>query len=258
MLVGYMHNYNKPTSLVKIISFIAKAKNINVVYFNSDGIDLNTDKITGSMLVGDKWRQTEMKIPSIIDVNAFALKHESEINHLSQHAYLTDTGNNRSKELIHNELQKDQSLSQYFSPERIYSKTNNGDPFDCRIHLEKNGQGEWEVAKNYVRIGLGENAVENVKKGTGIAEGKVFFKANYPDKAKQMHHKLKQLGLIFAKKVEEIRGVELATLGLDVDIDESGNLFVSNISSAPAPSLLSAEIAMLRSDYYNFLLHNRR
>ncbi|WP_152656803.1 YheC/YheD family protein [Oceanobacillus sp. CFH 90083] len=258
MLIGYMHNYNKPTSLVKIISFVAKAKGINVVYFNSGDIDLNSDKITGSILVGDRWRKTEIKIPSIIDVNAFALKHEPEIAHLAKHAYLTDNGKNRSKEFIYTSLQKDQELRKHFSKERMYSKTNNGDPFDCRVHLEKDGQGKWRIAKNYIRIGLGEDAIANVKKGTGIAEEKVFFQANYPDKAEEINQKLKQLGLTFAKKVEKIRGIELATLGIDVDIDENENLFVSNISSAPAPSLLSAEIAMLRSDYYKFLFNNKR
>lgn len=340
MLVGYMHNYKKPTSLVNIIALIAKAKGIDFVYFNSSGVDLNTKKIVGHTLVDNKWRKIKTRMPSIIDVNAYALKYKSEILHLAKHSYLTDNGTNRlTTEIILNELKKDSELKKYvptsivcssfsdikeflalykeiiISPidknseqnayyiisntssgntttyivknntihskitldklqalynqdisgmnyvvqQFISSKTKNGDPFDCRIHLEKNRRGNWVIAKNYIRIGLHENANSILKQdnSSGIAEADVFFKANYPESAKEIIEKLNNLGKEIALKVEEMRGIKLSTLGIDVAIDNSGNLFISKITSAPAPSILSSEIALLRTDYYQYLYDNK-
>ena len=37
----------------------------------------------------------------------------------------------------------------------VSSRSKTGDPFDCRVHVEKNGQGKWEPASMLVRIGIG-------------------------------------------------------------------------------------------------------
>lgn len=49
------------------------------------------------------------------------------------------------KELFNEHLSKKYILQKYISSHSL-----NGDPFDCRIHFEKNGQGKWEVAKMYI------------------------------------------------------------------------------------------------------------
>ncbi|MFD1064441.1 YheC/YheD family protein [Oceanobacillus locisalsi] len=140
----------------------------------------------------------------------------------------------------------------------VASSTPQGDPFDCRVHLEKNGQGKWVIAKKYIRIGIGQKIISNVNQGGGVADAKVFLKANnQPDIAKKMLTELDQLGLKLANKMEELRGVELANLGLDIGIENDGSLYVFEANTAPDISRLKAEVAMYRTDYYKYLIEHK-
>ncbi|WP_193065104.1 YheC/YheD family protein [Oceanobacillus oncorhynchi] len=341
MLAGYMDSYNSPTTLVNIIALVAKAKGINIIYFNEDGVDINKNKISGSIFIENKWMKVETKLPEFIDINGLTPDNEPVINHLAKHAYLTGDGNHlfSNKDFLI-ELAKDDDIKKYIAPsdncssfdiineylslyneiiitpvenqveqgifkitkkvtkknlfghkttyivyynssqdemsleelksfynnnikgskhtiqQNLLSTTNNGDPFDCKIHLEKNGEGEWQIAKNFIRIGLGSNAISNVKQGAGIADAKVFFKANYPEHAKTMLEKLNMLGLQLASKIEDLSNLRLANLGLEIVIDSKGNLYLSKIDSNFIPNLLFSDISLLRTDYYNFIRNN--
>ncbi|WP_077601528.1 YheC/YheD family protein [Oceanobacillus sojae] len=139
----------------------------------------------------------------------------------------------------------------------ITSRTPQGDPFDCRIHMEKNGKGEWVVAKKYIRIGIGQQVISNVNQGGGVAEARVFLKANYPDSAKKMLKELNQLGLKLATKMEQLREVEIPTVGFDIGIDRDGSFYVFEANGAPDTSRLRGEVAMYRTDYYKYLIKNK-
>ncbi|WP_080875279.1 YheC/YheD family protein [Oceanobacillus timonensis] len=130
------------------------------------------------------------------------------------------------------------------------------DPFDCRIHVEKNGSGKWEIAKIYVRIGIGQKVISNVNQGGGIADVKQFLTANFPDKQKVILKKLKGLGNAFPYKIEEVRNTELMTLGMDVGIDENGELYLFEVNSIPTVANIRAEVALLRCEYYKYLIKN--
>lgn len=342
VLVGYMDNNNAPASLVNIIAVIAKAKGINIIYFNPEGINLETNKIIGSILIGDNWVKSETDIPRIIDVEDFDSKqHDSIISHLAEHSYLIS---NDSQVLSSDEflvkLKKEEEIKKYITPSNvcdsfnvleeylnsydetliapsenrydidsykitknqpkktffgyktiytlssksfhkevtlkelelfynntikankyivqqyISSKTINGDPFDCRIHLEKNSSGEWQIAKNFIRIGLGPDAMFNVKDGSGIAESRVFFRANYPESSKKILRSLKTLALNFANNIEKLSQFTLTSIDLDIDIDVNKNLYISRINSSTSPDMLHSQIALLRTDYYNYLALN--
>lgn len=54
------------------------------------------------------------------------------------------------KLLIENVFQK-----RYIAQKYIHSKSKYGNPYDCRIHVEKNQHGKWEIAKMYIRVGIG-------------------------------------------------------------------------------------------------------
>src|SRR5699024_10738641 len=69
----------------------------------------------------------------------------------------------------------------YILQKYINSRSLQGDPFDCRVHMEKNGKGEWQLAKSYIRIGVGQKVVSNINQGGGIGDVKPFLEANYGD-----------------------------------------------------------------------------
>src|SRR5699024_117414 len=147
--------------------------------------------------------------------------------------------------------------SNYIIQKYISSRALNGDPFDCRVHFEKNGYGKWVIAKIYVRIGIGQKVISNMNQGGAMAEPKGFLKANYPDKWKGIYQKLLNLRNVFPRKFEQLRGTDIMTLGIDVGIDHSGEIYVFEANGAPATAALRAEAVDLRTQYYKYLIDNQ-
>lgn len=155
-------------------------------------------------------------------------------------------------ELFLDKLSKGYILQKY-----ICSRSLNGDPFDCRIHFEKNGQGKWEVAKMYIRIGIGQKVISNMNQGGGMANPKNYLKANFPDNWKEIHQSLLKLSKVFPYKFEQLRKTEIMSLGIDVGIDRDGKIYIFEANGAPATSALKAEVVNLRTQYYHFLINNK-
>lgn len=133
------------------------------------------------------------------------------------------------------------------------SRTLNGDPFDCRIHLEKNGKGNWRNINTSVRVGIGQSIISNGD-GSGRIQIKPFLQSNYGDTWEDILEELNEFGLKLAKRIEKTRKTKLMTLGLDVGIDPEGNLFIFEANSAPGVSTIKSEVALTRADYYKYLL----
>ncbi|WP_085506195.1 YheC/YheD family protein [Thalassobacillus devorans] len=145
----------------------------------------------------------------------------------------------------------------YVVQKYISSRTLQGDPFDCRVHVEKNGEGKWEIARNYIRIGIAQKVISNVRQGGGVADPVPFLKANFPDQWEEIDAKLTELAMTLPYKLEEIRQQELLTLGFDVGIDKKGDLYLFEANSAPAARKLKAESAYLRAGYYKHVLETK-
>lgn len=160
---------------------------------------------------------------------------------------------NMSKEEFYNLFIKRIENKRYLVQKYITSRSLQGDPFDCRIHVEKNGRGKWESAKNYIRIGIGQKVISNVNQGGGIADPSQFLKANYGDKWTEINEKLKKLAVTLPYKIEGLRGTHIMSLGIDVGIGQGGELYLFEVNDGPAFKSLIGEIAYLRSNYYKYI-----
>lgn len=179
-----------------------------------------------------------------VDANNYILGVNKEEKTLSK---------NELSEFFSNELENNNYIMQKY----ISSKTIDGNPFDCRVHLEKNGKGEWETARNYIRIGIGQKVVSNISQGGAISRPESFLPFNFgEEKAKEIENKLELLAKILPYEIEKITESTLMNMGVDVGIDQSGNLYVFEINSYPIVSPLRTEIALLRSEYYKYMLNN--
>ncbi|MCF2620996.1 YheC/YheD family protein [Collinsella tanakaei] len=140
----------------------------------------------------------------------------------------------------------------------ISSRSAAGDPFDCRVHMEKNGSGEWEPASMLVRIGIGQKIISNINEGGGMAELEPFLKANRPDCWELIVERLRELAATVPAWFEEQRGVELCTLGIDVAITDAGDLHIFEINSLPFVDFNLGQVAMRRVAYYRWLADHHR
>ncbi|TFJ91637.1 YheC/YheD family protein [Lentibacillus salicampi] len=144
----------------------------------------------------------------------------------------------------------------YILQKYITSKTMESYPFDCRIHVQKNRKGKWQVARNFIRIGIGQKVISNVNQGGGISDPEPFLKANFGEKWEDIHKRINQLAITLPYKLEEIKKTPIMSIGFDVGIDQEGDLYLFEANGAPTTSPLLAESAMLRTDYYLYLLEN--
>lgn len=136
----------------------------------------------------------------------------------------------------------------------IHSKTLNNHPFDCRINVEKGGTGEWEIARIYMRVGIGQKVVSNLGQGGIVSDSKSFLKANYKDNWQDIYSSLIKVAHTLPKRIEELRKSELMTLGIDIGIDRDGSIYLFEVNSAPGTTNLRAQAAIRRVEYYKYKL----
>lgn len=142
----------------------------------------------------------------------------------------------------------------YILQKYVSSRTTQGDPFDCRIHVEKDGSGNWSVAKMYIRIGIGQSIISNVNQGGGISDPKPFLKANFKDNWSDIYDSLKKVGESIPKKMEELRNTHIMYMGMDIGIDRSGKLYLFEVNDGPSTIALISEVAYHRSNYYSYAI----
>src|SRR5699024_8239517 len=75
----------------------------------------------------------------------------------------------------------------------IISRTKSGDPFDCRVRLEKNGRGKWSVAIYLVRIGSNQKVVSNVAQGGSVSTLTAFLEGNFPEEKDRLKESIRRI-----------------------------------------------------------------
>src|SRR5699024_5863786 len=159
------------------------------------------------------------------------------------------------KKLYKNEIADKRYMMQRF----IESRTEQNDPFDCRIHMEKNGRNQWIVANMFIRVGIGQSVVSNINQGGGISKPKEFLKVNYgKEKGSIILQDLQQTGKILANELEKHVKHTLMVVGIDVGIEPDGNLVVFEVNSFPITSPQLAEISMNRAAFYKYMLEREK
>ncbi len=142
----------------------------------------------------------------------------------------------------------------YLFQKYIESKSKAGDPFDCRIRLEKDGNGEWSVPIYLVRIGTNQKVVSNVAQGGSVSSLTPFLKANYEENWKEIRDSIKQVGKTLPYKIEKLTK-PATSMGIDIGIDKHGELYLFEVNSAPGVEFGTGEIASVKADYYHYILN---
>lgn len=139
----------------------------------------------------------------------------------------------------------------------IESKTKAGHPFDIRVNLEKNEKGKWEIAQNYVRIGINNSITSNVDRGGGVIKTNNFLKNEFnKEKSTRIREEIKNIYTKLPKVVERMVDFEINSIGLDLGIDSDGKLYMFEINSYPGSSFAVGQVAYLRAGYMNYYLTN--
>lgn len=165
------------------------------------------------------------------------------------------TYNNQTKKLskyklkgfFKNKINKERYMFQKY----INSITKNGEPFDCRIRLEKNGTNKWQASIYLIRIGTGQKVVSNVAQGGSVSQLTPFLKANY-ENWEAIKKSVIEIGTEFPYKMEELFNKEITSMGIDIGIDSYGKTYIFEVNTAPGAEFAIGEIALIKSEHYKY------
>lgn len=134
--------------------------------------------------------------------------------------------------LIESHIKEKMFLVQPF----ILCKTKEGLPFDFRIHVQKNGLGEWETTLIYPRIGAKAGIVSNINSGGYTGKLDNFLEREFGLDDYDIKMTLEHFALQFPKKFDDMYRSSLDELGIDIGIDKNKKLWIYEVNWRPGYS----------------------
>lgn len=131
----------------------------------------------------------------------------------------------------------------------ISCRTKDGHPYDFRLHVQKNGEGNWEVTTIYPRISSSpKKIVTNLSSGGYSTYLQSFLSTEFDEEYYNIKRYLEQFSLTFARHMDEIYHESFDELGIDVGIDDNHKLWLYEVNWRPGvPPTFYYEIDVARN-----------
>ncbi|ALC89728.1 hypothetical protein AM500_08065 [Bacillus sp. FJAT-18017] len=152
--------------------------------------------------------------------------------------------------LLIEELKKEQK---YLFQPFIECKTRNGLTYDFRLHVQKNGEGEWEINLIYPRISGTGKLISNISGGGYRGELDPFLKEQFGDEYFNIRRLLEQFALTFSYHLEEVFNRRFDELGIDVGIDSQQKIWIFEVNWRPGSQHREFEVAKRTVKYSKYL-----
>lgn len=134
---------------------------------------------------------------------------------------------------IMSRMQEDDLLMQPF----INCKTKAGCSYDFRLHVQKNGCGQWVITAIYPRIGPQGSIITNINQGGHTVYLDPFLKQEFGDQyynaKRYLEHFSLQLARHFDNVHQKLFSEALDELGVDVAFDDLGRIRIYEINWRP-------------------------
>lgn len=136
-------------------------------------------------------------------------------------------------------LNEDQS---YLVQPFIKSKTKQGQSFDIRLYVQKDGNGKWMLSTLYPRI-ASKGIVANVSRGGYSSTITSFLEDQFDEKYFDIKRYLEVFAVQFATHFDSLYDVPLDELGIDVGIDQNHKIWMYEVNWRPGtPALFFLEM----------------
>lgn len=117
MIVGFMRNYKQPILLAKMLSIHCKYYNIELLYFNPQDVDIDSQTINGKIFVKGNWKTVSRPIPKFIDISPYCFKYRKVVDFLKSKADLSNDYHNwLDKNLLQKILEEDNNFNHLAIP----------------------------------------------------------------------------------------------------------------------------------------------
>ncbi len=147
----------------------------------------------------------------------------------------------------------------------IKSVTKCGLACDFRLHVQKNGQGEWVFVAAFVRVAPPGSIICNISSGGYFNYLKAFLINEYGELYRSIRQQLKQFALGLANHLDEIHAEKfnsrLDELGIDIGIDENEQIWLYEVNWRPgSPPALYLELDVIKNalEYAVFVARTKK
>jgi glutathione synthase/RimK-type ligase-like ATP-grasp enzyme len=132
-------------------------------------------------------------------------------------------------------LKKRLTKRSYIVQEALHLQTYLDRPFDIRILMQKGKNGKWIRTKAVCRIAQSGDITSNLSSGGEALPLLKILKEIYPGKedVKKIQRKIRSLVNTIPPVMEQVSGMQLGEMGLDIGIDNSGNVWIIEVNSKP-------------------------
>jgi glutathione synthase/RimK-type ligase-like ATP-grasp enzyme len=109
-----------------------------------------------------------------------------------------------------------------------------GRPFDIRVLLQKDGAGNWKRTKTFCRIAKAGQITSNLSTGGDALAVKQVLQEMYEEKkVRRIMRRLREIAEAVPQVIEQENEGTIGELGLDLGLDEEGNIWVIEVNAKP-------------------------
>lgn len=127
--------------------------------------------------------------------------------------------------------------STYLMQQGIRLKEYGGRKTDFRVHLHKNGRGEWEAAGIGGKVAGAGSVTTHVHNGGKVIDGDKALRAWYGERAGQMRERMVDVSIRVADVIQGLLKGETGEFGLDVGLDQDGGVWVFETNAKPGRAI---------------------
>ncbi|WP_456275827.1 YheC/YheD family protein [Bacillus sp. AK128] len=151
------------------------------------------------------------------------------------------------------------SMNEWLIQPYLKSITKDGHPYDFRLHVQKNGEGVWQITTIYPRVTI-KGIVANISGGgyTNLLED--FLRMEYGSDYYNMKRYLERFAVSFAEHFDSLYDESLDELGIDIGIDDMKKAWIYEVNWRPGtPPTYSLELDVARNTVqYAKFLHEQK
>lgn len=159
-------------------------------------------------------------------------------------------------------LKRNMSGEEYIVQQGIPLIQYNHRPFDLRVLVQKNQNGEWSLTGIGARVAGKNSITTHVPRGGSIDDPEKLLTASFgTEMARKTMLNVKQASLAIARQIEKASGYILGEMSMDLGIDLSGHIWFFEANSRPMkfdePDIRKKSLERI-IQYSQYLVKNRK
>lgn len=140
----------------------------------------------------------------------------------------------------------------------IKSLTKNKEPYDFRVHVHRDKNGEWAIVKSYPRIGSSKGILSNISRGGHTLEIDEFLEQEFGKDASKIREEIEKLAIDLCDYIQGYYSMKINEIGVDIAIDENGNYYTYELNGGPQSKYHNEERSKYVLDYTMYVYNKNK